>query len=182
MLGYYKMTSIFGLTISSYHWMFLNAEYWPWESKSWLYLHFRWQWFIRHICNEGCWNNHRQRAYVSWPYCYQYLEYEDGLTSLILPSLLYRRFHGNMFQVYNIINLRVHLDPSLFFTFSHLHTRGYNYKLFKPISNRDVHQNVFSYRIINNWNSLPDVTVNVSTLNQFKHLIDSNNTHTMHLM
>ena len=52
------------------------------------------------------------------------------------------------------------------------------HKLFKSIGNKDVPQHIFSYRVINNWNSLPDVIVNASTLSQFNHLIDSNNTHT----
>ena len=99
----------------------------------------------------------------------EYMNYEDWLISLHLPSLSYRQFLDNMFQVYYIINHRVELDPLPFLSFSFFLTRarGHNSKVYKPIGSRDACQHVFSYRIINHWNNLP-MQLLMMSLNQLK--------------
>ena len=49
----------------------------------------------------------------------RYLEYEDDMTSLNLPSLLYRQFHGDVIQVYNIVD-HIYIEFILTLTFSYL--------------------------------------------------------------
>ena len=63
----------------------------------------------------------------------------------------------------------------MFFTSSHTFTRGHQFRLYKPCCTRDTRQHVFSHRVINQWNSLPQEIVNASNTNTFKQLFDSYN-------
>ena len=59
--------------------------------------------------------------------------YNDRLTALNLPSLKYRRLHGDMIMFYQLLHSHFSLDTSDLFTTTTLSTtRGHNYKLFKP--------------------------------------------------
>jgi len=46
--------------------------------------------------------------------------------------------------------------------------RGHEYKLFKKRFRLDVRKFTFSNRVIDNWNSLPELCVNSATINSFK--------------
>ena len=46
--------------------------------------------------------------------------------------------------------------------------RGHRYKLFKPRVESKVKSNLFSIRVINDWNVLSDEVVSAGTINQFK--------------
>ena len=70
-----------------------------------------------------------------------------------------------MIMTFNLIHHHLNLDSSLFFTPSHTSTRGHQFKLYKPRCSRDVYHHVFSHRIINQWNSLPQETVNAANTN-----------------
>lgn len=52
------------------------------------------------------------------------------------------------------------------------HTRGHQHKLLKRRVRYDLRKYFFTERITNMWNSLPDVAVNASTVNQFKNNLD----------
>ena len=78
-----------------------------------------------------------------------------------------------MIMAFNLIHHHFSLDPSLFFTPSHTFTRGHQFTLYKPCCTRDIRHRVFSHRIINQWNSLPQEIVNATNMNTFKQLFDS---------
>ena len=47
-------------------------------------------------------------------------------------------------------------------------TRGHIFKIYKPRPKTNLRKNVFSHRIVDNWNSLPASVVEAPTLNSFK--------------
>ena len=52
-------------------------------------------------------------------------------------------------------------------------TRGHDYKLEKPRTEKAVRQKFFSQRIVNSWNGLPNYIVDSPTLNTFKNRLDA---------
>ena len=105
------------------------------------------------------------------------LEYEDRLRRLSLPSLLFRRFRGDMIEVYK--QLTGYYDssmPKLFHLYSdvtHISSiRGHSKKLFLPRSDSDLLKFHFSRRVIPAWNSLPELVVSSPNINTFKSRLD----------
>ena len=94
--------------------------------------------------------------------------YEDRLKTLGLPTLEYRRLRADVIQVYKILNQIDRVDIDKFFTMSELSTRGNSLKIFKPRSRLKVRSSVFSNRVVDVWNSLPNAVVTAPSLNAFK--------------
>ena len=104
------------------------------------------------------------------------LPYSSRLTRLGLDSLHTRRVKCDLIMCYKILNGLVCVDSDTFFTRSNTcHTRGNSVKLNKShtISARDG--NFFPNRVINAWNSLPDVVVLSSSVASFKRKLDKIN-------
>ena len=101
------------------------------------------------------------------------LTYEERLKALNLPSLLFRRRRADMIQAYKIINGLERVESGKFFKFStNTKTRGHSKKLFKPRCRLDIRKNIFSQRIVNDWNSLPQSLVEAGDLGSFKAGLD----------
>ena len=101
------------------------------------------------------------------------LSYEERLRALKLPSLEHRRRRGDMIQVFKILKGIDMLDPDQFFTMSaESTTRGHGLEMMKTFSRLGVRQNVFSQRVVNDWNSFPAEVVESPTLNTFKSRLD----------
>ena len=67
------------------------------------------------------------------------------------------------------------LDPGQFFVYEdQSNTRGHSLKLVKQRARFSLRQNVFSQRVINDWNALPAYVVDSPTLNTFKSRLDKN--------
>ena len=104
---------------------------------------------------------------------FKHLTYEERLQAINLPSLAYRRRQGDIIQAFKIIKGIDRLNPDLFFQeHSTVKTRGHQFKISKQFSKTSLRQNVFSQRIINDWNSLPEHVVLSETVNGFKSAID----------
>src|SRR5437867_99351 len=101
------------------------------------------------------------------------MSYRERLMYLQLPTLKYRRFRGDMLEVYKILNdiydsqtvpfLPLHLDSR---------TRGNSLKLKVNRCNYDVRKYSFCNRVVNSWNSLPNFVVLSGSINIFKHNLD----------
>ena len=52
-------------------------------------------------------------------------------------------------------------------------TRGYNFKLYKPLVQTIICKHFFSIRVINNWSSLPYEIVNAVSVDSFKSKLDN---------
>jgi len=65
------------------------------------------------------------------------------------------------------------LDPEIFFLRAEERcTRGHKDKLLMRHSRLEIRKNVFSQRIVKDWNSLSEETVAATTLNMFKSRFD----------
>ena len=100
------------------------------------------------------------------------LSYYDRLKKSNLTSLETKRIRGDIIEIFKIYHGLTDLDPGLFFTPSQIKLRGHNYKIFKDRVFSNVGKYSFSYRVIDEWNSLPESVVNSASLNIFKNSID----------
>ena len=78
-------------------------------------------------------------------------------------------------MTYNILNGHLNVNETTFFTRAWTANRGHSCKLFKRFAFREVRQNYFSHRVVNNWNSLPSDIVEAQSTDEFKKLFDNLN-------
>jgi len=97
----------------------------------------------------------------------------DRLARLQLPTLKYRRFRGDMMEVYKILHgfYDVSVIPSLARNFD-TRSRGNSLKLMVQRCNFDARKYSFCNRVVNVWNALPEHVVISSSLNVFKNNLD----------
>ena len=101
------------------------------------------------------------------------LPYEDRLRALDLPSLYHRRRRGDMITVYQLLRQGLDVDHSQFFEeATRTSTRGHRWKIQKPRAVTRARRNVFSVRVVNDWNALPPTVVEAPSLNAFKARLD----------
>ena len=88
---------------------------------------------------------------------------------LYLPTLKYRRFRGDLIQVYEIINQIEDVKFDTFFTPTKSDiTRNAEYKLYVEYSKTNVRKFTFSNRIVPAWNALSLTTKSAPNINKFK--------------
>jgi len=101
------------------------------------------------------------------------MTYENRLRAMELPSLVYRRYRGDMIEVYKYLygmysvpcnSLLKRALPSAL--------RGHDYKLFKRQCHSQLRLQFFSLRVTNLWNCLPEDVVSAPSLNIFKGRLD----------
>jgi hypothetical protein len=103
----------------------------------------------------------------------RHLDYGNRLRKLDLPTLVYRRYRGDMIMVYNILTgkydcacgLTLHRVTSTL-------TRGNRFKLLHHQVHYDLRKYFFSTRVTHIWNSLPDYVVSADSINIFKKHLD----------
>ena len=101
------------------------------------------------------------------------LEYEERLRRLKLPSLRYRRERGDIIEAYKFLHDYYDVENNpLTLDDATRRTRGHSLKLKKIRCNTTMRQQFFSFRVINNWNKLPDNIVNAPSLNALKNRLD----------
>ena len=96
------------------------------------------------------------------------LSYEDRLKSLDLPSLQYRRRKADMLEVFKIVSGIDRIRFDKFFKYSTSNTRGHSKKFYKQRCRLDIRKNIFSQRVVNDWNSLPESLIGAEDLDSFK--------------
>lgn len=96
------------------------------------------------------------------------LSYQDRMRYLKLDSLAFRRRRCDIIQVFKIFKGIDKLNQQEFFTLNDRPTRGHSLKISKPRANSSLRQNSFSFRIVNDWNSLSESTVTCTSVNSFK--------------
>jgi len=101
------------------------------------------------------------------------LSYESRLALLQLPTLKYRRFRGDMIEVYKILNgfYDANVIPLLERNMD-TRTRGNSFKLKVGRCHYDVRKFAFCNRVVNVWNCLPDFVVKSGSINIFKNNLD----------
>ena len=102
------------------------------------------------------------------------LPYRERLKKLNLPSLEHRRKRGDMITCYKIMNGKVNIGLNNFFLLNKRNTRVHNLKILKNRrAIKQVRQQSFSVRTINEWNGLPSSVVHSEMVNQFKNKLDA---------
>ena len=76
--------------------------------------------------------------------------------------------------MYKIVNNYVRVNFDKFFTpITKAHsTRGHQTRVFKHHATKRARIDVFSQRVINDWNSLPAIVVSAESVNDFKNKLD----------
>ena len=98
------------------------------------------------------------------------LSYEDRMQKL----LRYRRLHGDMIETYKSLHdIYDPILPKLLDPVEKSKTRGHRFKLPKKSAKNNIKGHVFSHRIVNDWNSLPQDVVSSPGVNAFKNRLDS---------
>jgi hypothetical protein len=109
------------------------------------------------------------------------LPYDERLRELGLPSLKFRRRRADLIQTYKIIHCKDKLEQTtrcqkcpnkVMFQHCASTTRGHSLKLYKQEAT-GLRANFFSSRVLNDWNSLSEVTVTAPSVNHFKSALRS---------
>ena len=103
--------------------------------------------------------------------------YEERLAILRLPSLSYRRLRGDLIEVFKIVN-NVY-DPVTTNTLltrvpkTTITRKNNSFNLSKIRTNKNPYKYLFTNRVNNIWNQLPNHVVDAKNINIFKNKIDS---------
>ena len=103
-----------------------------------------------------------------------HLSYEERLNALELTKLEERRIRGDMILTYRLLSGEEGVDYRRFFTLkSHDHnTRGHFLKIDKIYARTNVRKYLFSLRVIDRWNKLPEEVVSAPCTSEFKSRYD----------
>ena len=97
--------------------------------------------------------------------------YEERHCIMKLPSLAYRRFRGDMIEVYKYLLGVYNIDCSDIVPYHRttgIAMREHCLMLQKKECNSRIRANFFRYRAVNLWNSVPEDVVMATTVNCFK--------------
>ena len=101
------------------------------------------------------------------------LTYKDRLKRLKLPTLKYRRITGDMIEVYKILTNKYDSRVNLYLEKQQDNiTRGHSLKLVNNRYHYDLRKFSFAPRIVNVWNSLPEIVISAATTDTFKRRLD----------
>ena len=100
-------------------------------------------------------------------------DYEKRLRALKLPTLAYRRYRGDMIEMYKLTHEKYD-DEAVddFLEFAESHSRGHPFNVRKHRSNHEYRKYSFRLRVTDQWNNLPEKVVMAPTLNTFKNRLD----------
>jgi hypothetical protein len=101
------------------------------------------------------------------------LSYEDRLRSLNLPTLAYRRYRGDMIEMYKLTHGMYDEQVSEdFLRLQPSRARGHPCNVYKEGCRLNVRKFSFKLRVTDQWNNLPECVVMAKTLNTFKARLD----------
>ena len=103
---------------------------------------------------------------------FKHMTYPDRLISLYLPSLLYRRRCIDIILTFKILQGLDGIPKDEFFTINTNAARGNGLKLFKKRISLTTRLHSIPFRVVNDWNTLPESLVNSSNVLIFKTLLD----------
>ena len=98
--------------------------------------------------------------------------YNDRLQILGLTTLETRRVRADMLEVFKILKGYEGVNGDCFFKIQSTNTRGHSMKLYKERVYKDVCKYSFGNRVIDKWNSLPEDSINATSINMFKNRLD----------
>ena len=97
------------------------------------------------------------------------LNYGERLHNLRIDCLELRRLKLDLVMTFKIMHGFLDVNKSQFFQLrENNNTRGHSLMIYKKRSKNNIHQNFFSQRVIQVWNSLSEEIVTAATVNAFK--------------
>ena len=105
----------------------------------------------------------------------QNVNYPERLKRLNLPTLAFRRFRGDLIELYKHFHCYDRDIISDSFQPKHRSNRRHGYQIYERRANdgiRGVQQNSFYYRTPRAWNELPSTVVEAEDINTFKRRLD----------
>ena len=103
---------------------------------------------------------------------YKDKNYDQRLVKLGVTSLSDRHYRADMIQVYKILHDSFNIYPLDFLSKSSRIGRQNSLKLYKKRCNLDLSKYSFTFRVVDQWNSLPDEVVLSTDVNSFKGKLD----------
>ena len=101
------------------------------------------------------------------------LTYKDRLKRLKLPTLKYRRIRGDVIEVYKILTNKYDSRVNLYLKKQQDSiTRGHSLKLVNNKYRYSLRTFSFAPKIVNVWNSLPEIVISADTTDTFKRRLD----------
>ena len=107
-----------------------------------------------------------------------HLTYKQRLQSLKLPTLCYRRYRGDMIEMFKLthglydtdaikgfLEFRAGQAPSRVF-------RSHDYNVNKAAWKKDIRKYAFKQHVADQWNNLPNTIVDPSSIDTFKNRLD----------
>ena len=98
--------------------------------------------------------------------------YKERLTACGLETLELRRLKNDLVFVYKMINSMVDYKFEDYFKLANSRTRGHSLKLIGQLRHSNCASNVFSQRVIQPWNSLPEDVLSETSISMFKRNLD----------
>ncbi len=102
----------------------------------------------------------------------QNFTYAERLRKLDIPTMMYRRWRGDLIEIYKIMQQKYDARVNLALLLINDTTRGNTKKIFKARCRTQLRQNVFQFRVVNVWNSLPRCVVEAETIQTFERRLD----------
>ena len=100
-------------------------------------------------------------------------DYEKRLRKLKLPTLAYRRYRGDMLEMYKMTHKKYDEEAlGDFMQTSQSHSRGHPYNVYKLRYGHDIRKYSFRLRVQSQWNNLPVKVVTAPSINSFKGRLD----------
>lgn len=102
------------------------------------------------------------------------MSYEERLRHLRLPTLVYRRYRGDMIEVYKLVH-KIYdstVEPVVSFWNNKYELRGNSLKLLPKRCRCDKRKHFFALRAVKVWNELPEDVVQAPSVNSFKNRLD----------
>ena len=100
------------------------------------------------------------------------LSYKERLIKLEITTLEDRHYRADMIQVFKILGVNGDIFPVEFLTRNERLGRGNSKKLFKKRCRLKQTRNTFVYRVVDQWNKLPDEVIMSCDINEFKSKLD----------
>lgn len=103
------------------------------------------------------------------------MSYEDRLRKLSLPTRKFRRYRGDMIQVYKLVQgiYNVTVEPIFQFWNNRYETRGNFLKLYPRTCLSEKRKNFFTLCGVKSWNELPEEVVCSPSIHSFKNRLDA---------
>jgi len=108
------------------------------------------------------------------------LKYHEKLSQLGLTTLKNRRLRGDLIETYKLLTNKEDIDSQQFFQLTEdpYQLRGNNRRIYNVRSRGEIRRNLFSQRVIDHWNNLPQEIITADCQHfqvKTRHVLEANN-------